>query len=113
MELIYGNNYGAFYKIFEAPNKECKLQLVVDTVGIFMSASDLGHFLSVIQDSDAPCQCATCKGGKCNKIWCSNPLVDICLKVSEPILEEMEDLVKGTQFILNMDETLKQYRIKN
>lgn len=113
MELIYGNNYGAFYKVFEAPNQECRLQLIVDTVGIFMSEDDLSHFLGIIQDSDQPCQCATCNGGKCNKIWCSNPLVDICLKVSEPILAEMEDLVKGTQFVLNMDETLKKYRINN
>lgn len=113
MELIYGNNYGAFYKVFEAPNQECRLQLIVDTVGIFMAEKDLSHFLGIIQDSDQPCQCATCNGGKCNKIWCSNPLVDICLKVSEPILAEMEDLVKGTQFLLNMDETLKKYRINN
>lgn len=111
MELIYGNNYGAFYKVFDAPNVDCTLQLVVDTVGIFMSESDLPHFLAIIQDSDKPCMCATCKGGKCNKIWCTNPLVDVCLKVDDAVLAEMEDLVKGTQFVLGMDETLKKYRI--
>ena len=112
MELIYGNNYGAIYKVFEAPNVECKLQLIVDTVGIYMSENDLSNFLAIIQDSDKPCNCDNCNGGKCNKIWCTNPLVDICLKVNDEILAEMEDLVKGTQFVLNMDETLKQYRIK-
>ncbi len=111
MELIYRNGYGATYKILNSPNPDCEMQLIVDAVGLFMSKDDLSHLLSIVKNSNQPCFCEDC-GGRCNKIWCSNPLIDICLKVDEPILEMMIDLIKGTQFILNMDATLDKFKMK-
>lgn len=112
MELIYRNNYGAFYNIRNATNLNCKLQMVVDTVGIFLSESDIAYLLKIVRDSHEPCSCAECKGKRCNKIWTTGPFIDICLKVDDDILEQMEDLILGTQFILNMDATLEKHRIK-
>ena len=112
MELIYKNDYGATYKIENSLNSNCEMQLIVDTVGLFMSRDDLNHLLNIVRESHGPCTCEECGGKQCNKIWCTNPLIDICLKVDEPILNKMEDLIKGTQFILNMDDTLDEYRLK-
>lgn len=112
MELIYKNDYGATYRIQNSPNPEVSMQLVVDTVALFMSEKDLQQLLVIVRGSHKPCNCEDCKGSPCNKIWCSSPMIDICLKVNEPILKKMEDLIEGTQFILNLDATLDTYRIK-
>ncbi|GAB5475243.1 MAG: hypothetical protein Mars2KO_33420 [Maribacter sp.] len=111
MELIYKNDYGAVFHVNNSPNPACEMQLVIDTVGLFMSRADLDHLLAIVIKSHEPCYCEEC-GGQCNKIWCANPLIDICLKVDEAILRQMEDLIRGTQFMLNMDSTLQQYRLK-
>lgn len=112
MELIYKNEYGATYKIENSPNENCEMQLIVDTVGLFMSRADLSHLLKIVKRSHEPCTCEECGGNHCNKIWCTNPLIDICLKVDEPILNKIEDLIKGTQFILNIDDTLDEFRLQ-
>ena len=111
MELIYKNDYGSTYKIENTFNSPCELQLVVDTIGLFMSRDDLSHLLKIVQKTSEPCTCSDCGGNQCNKIWCTNSLIDICLKVDNETLYKMEDLIKGTQFILNIDDTLEEYRI--
>lgn len=110
MELIYKNDFGAVYQVPNSPNPECKLQLVVNAIGIFMSKADLEHLLHIVQKTYEPCQCPECKGER-DKIWSINPIVDICLKVNESILEGLEDLIKGTFFILNMDATLQKNKL--
>ena len=100
MILIYSNIYGAAYHLENSPNPNCKIQLVIDSIGIFMSREDLQNLLGIVQKSHEPCFCEDCGGNACNKIWCSNPLVDICLKMNERTLDLMEDLIRGTQFML-------------
>ena len=112
MELIYGNNYGAFFKVFNAPNPLCKYQLIVDSIGIFMSEGDLDNLLDIVRDSGKACYCEECRGTQCSKIWCTGPLHDLCLKLDEGTLSELEDLILGTRFIINMDQTLDKYRIR-
>ena len=112
METIYENNYGATLLLEDAPNPNCKIQLVVDSIGIFMSERDIAHLLNIVAGTGQPCNCLDCGGNPCNKIWCSNPSIDICLKVEGEKLDLLEDLLKGTQFILNMDATLAKYRVK-
>ena len=112
MKLIYKNGYGACYRVYDAPNPDCILQLVVETVGIFMSRKDLGHLLSIVREPPGPCDCPECEGGECGKIWYRGHLLDFYLKMDDMALELMEDLIEGTLFILDMDRTLEQYRIK-
>ena len=107
MEVIYKNNQGAVYSVSHSPNPDCTLQVIVDTVGIFMSREDIEHLLRTVQKSYEPCHCPEC-GGKRDKIWCINPIVDVCLKVDKPILDGLEDLIKGTLFVLDMNDTLQQ-----
>ncbi|PIF00182.1 MAG: hypothetical protein CR994_06870 [Maribacter sp.] len=112
MELIYKNDYGACYKIDNALNPTCKIQMVIDTVGIFLSEREMGYLLEIVRNSNQPCNCEECKGKRCNKIWTTSPWVDVSLKVDDDILELMEDLILGTQFMINMDATLEKNRIK-
>ncbi len=112
MELIYKNEYGATYKVLNSVNPSCEMQLIVDTVGLFMSRSDLDHLLGIVHRSHEPCQCNDCGGDRCNKIWCTNPLIDICLKVDDAILELLADLIKGTQFMLDMEATLGEHKLR-
>ena len=112
MELIYKNDYGTCYRVYNAPNPNCKYQMVVDTVGIFMTEIDISNLLSIVRSSYETCNCEECGGKRYNKIWTTNPLIDICLKVDGDILELMEDLILGTQFMLSMDATLKKNSIE-
>ncbi|MEM6542804.1 MAG: hypothetical protein AAF634_16735, partial [Bacteroidota bacterium] len=106
-EMLYKNEYGTSLSITNGPNPECTLQLVIETVGLFMSRKDLEHLLKIVQKPFEPCQCEQCQG-KIDKIWSTNPIIDICLKVDKPILAGIEDLVKGALFNLDMDATLLQ-----
>jgi len=110
MELIYKNDHGAIYHVHNSPNPACELQLVVNAIGIFMSKADLEHLLHIVQKTYEPCHCPECKGER-DKIWSINPIVDICLKVNETILDGLEDLIKGTLFILDMDATLQKNKL--
>lgn len=48
MELIYKNDYGAVFHVNNSPNPACEMQLVIDTVGLFMSRADLDHLLAIV-----------------------------------------------------------------
>ena len=110
MELLYKNDYGATFKVQNSSNPNCEMQLIIDTVGLFMSREDLKHLLTIVLKSHESCSCEECGGSHCDKIWCANPLIDICLKVNEPILKKMEDLIKGTLFMLDLDAISKKVR---
>jgi hypothetical protein len=112
MELVYENDYGRSYRLAHTPLPGADYQLVIDSVGIYMSSRELAYMMKVIQSSKEPCDCPECLGKNCNRIWTSGPLVDISLKVDEVGLDKLEDLIKGTQFIAEMDATLERYRIK-
>lgn len=112
MELIYENSYGAFYSVKDTTKTNIKLQMVVDNIGIFLSVNNIDHLLDIIKNSETPCNCEKCNGKKPNKIWTNGLLVDICLKINDDILEQMEDLIVGTKFLLNMDDILEKHKIK-
>ena len=75
-----------------------------------MSKSDIQHLLSIVTGAYEPCHCEQC-GGKRDRIWCSNPIVDLCLKVDETILNALEDVLRGTLFILDMEVTLEKNKL--
>lgn len=112
LETIYHNSYGTSLLMRNPTNENCTIQLVIDSVGLFMSDKDLEHLLEAIHGSGRPCDCLECGGKPCNKIWCSGPKMDICLKLENKNIEQLEDLIVGTQFVLNMDETLKKLQVK-
>ncbi|WP_340065714.1 hypothetical protein [Ascidiimonas aurantiaca] len=111
MECIYKNNYGATYLVKNSPNPLCEIQLIVDTVGIFMSRADVKHLLKIVSKMDDPCSCVECGNQRCSKVWCKSPLIDVCLKLEGPDRETFEDLIKGTLFALHVDETLELHNV--
>ena len=112
MELIYKNDYGASYNVANQSNPNCAIQMVIDITGIFMTKPEIRNLLSIVRNSDKPCNCEYCKGEICGKIWTTSSLVDICIKVDDIILGYLEDLILGTLFILNLNSTLEKHRIK-
>ena len=112
MELIYENKYGKSYKVTNHSNPNCTLQVVIGTVGIFMTELEMADLLRIVRSSHEPCFCESCDGEQCNKIWTTSELIDTVIKVNEATLVLLEDLIVGTQFILNMNETLGEYIIK-
>lgn len=111
MELIYKNKYGSSFSMDNVPNAKCRMQLVIGSTGIFMSEYELINLLEIVKNSHEPCTCEICDGDRCNKIWTTNSLIDICIKVDDVILELLEDLILGTLFILNMKTTLEENKI--
>lgn len=115
MKLIYKNNYGTIYKITNHVNTRYTLQLVVNNIGVFMSSKELNALLKLVKSSydfDQTCSCKECKDVKLNKLWKTNSFIDICLKVDDRVLSLLEDLIIGTQFMLNLDAVLDEHRIK-
>lgn len=112
MELIYKNDYGASYNVANQSNPNCTIQMVIGSTGIFMTKPEIRNLLSIVRGSDKSCNCESCKGESCNRIWTTSSLVDICIKVDDIILGYLEDLILGTLFILNMNSTLEEHRIK-
>lgn len=72
-----------------------------------MSRSDIEHLLEILQRPFEPCNCEQCQG-KIDKIWCSNPIVDICLKMDRVFRDGLKNLIEGALFTVDMDETLLQ-----
>lgn len=115
MELIYNNSYGTTYKVDNHANPLYNIQLVINNIGIFMTAKELNALLKLVRLSygnDDACNCEQCKGQKLNKLWKTNPYIDLCLKVNDSVLDFLEDLILGTQFTLNLDVVLEEHRIK-
>ena len=113
MEEIYRNDYGASYKNFGDKNQENGVQLIIDRVGLYLSMKELENLKKIVHNKTEgePCMCSECQGKVSNKIWCTNPLIDICLKFDDQNIEKIKDLIIGTQFILNMGKTLKKYAL--
>lgn len=113
MNLIYKNSYGSSYKVdtYITNNQKRNIQIYIGTIGIYMTEKELSDLLKIIKQADKPCQCEACEGKVCNKIWTSNPLIDICIKLDDEVLDELEDLVSWTKFLIKLDSNLEDNSI--
>ncbi|MEI6864658.1 hypothetical protein [Flavicella sp.] len=114
MEEIYRNNYGVSYRNYDNDNDENGVQLIIDRIGLYLTVNELANLKRIVSDKTEgePCMCSECQGTVSNKIWCTNPLIDICLKFNDDNIQDIEDLITGTQFILNMDKTLRKFALE-
>lgn len=110
MNIIFRNPYGAVCYVKDSLNPECRLQLIVDTIGVFMSIADLEYLLSVVINTRKSNSCKDC-GDAFDKISCKNELIDLHFKVDNGRLKLFEELIKGTLFNIKMDDTLEANKI--
>lgn len=111
MELIYKNEYGSCFSVEHGPSSKHNIQMIIGTVGIFMTERDMDSLLRVVRNSHEPCNCERCGGKPRNTIWTTSTLIDFCLKIDKNILFLIEDLIVGTNFILNIELELDKHRI--
>ncbi|MCB9426385.1 MAG: hypothetical protein H6584_05080 [Flavobacteriales bacterium] len=113
MNLIYKNNYGSSYKVDSTvtKNPERNIQVYIGTIGIYMTQKELSDLYTIIKNAVKMCDCSHCKGQPCNRIWTSHPLIDICLKIDENTLDELEDLISWTKFLMNFESNLEENNI--
>ena len=107
MTQIYGNNIGiAFYWNHSTEVKTEKVQLVFKETGFNLSLSELQLFSKLILESQLRINCCEdCKAKRnCNRFLLQTPAKQIDLAVSINELEEIQDLVEGTIFKIQMQK---------
>ena len=109
MDIVYENAYGSIYRASESPCAHCNYQLVVNTVGVYMSKSDLSYLLQVVTNRDIPAHANS--RYDYDRIWCKNPLIDIHLKVEGQNHNRLIDLLKGALFNIEIEILLKANKI--
>jgi len=116
MKEIYKNNYGITYSVKNHPNSKYKIQLVINNLGMFMSLEEMQNLLMIVRSSyeslNNRCNCEHCKQNELSSLWKINDFFEVRLKIDIKTLNLLEDLIEGTQFILNMDTILNEHRIK-
>ena len=116
MKEIYKNNYGISYLATNHSNPKHNIQLVINNLGIFMSLDEMKSLLKVVRSSykslEKKCNCDECNQQELSSLWKINSFFEVRLKIDFKVLNLLEDLIEGTQFILNMDAVLEEHRIK-
>lgn len=116
MKEIYKNDYSVSYLISNHTNKKYTLQLVINNLGIFMSLEEMDALLKIVKASygalENKCNCEKCKENALSSLWKVNSFFEVRLNIDFNILSLLEELIEGTQFILNLDSILEEHRIK-
>lgn len=106
MTQIYGNNIGvAFYWNNSEGAKTEKIQVVFKETGFNLTLSELEYFSKLILESQSRTNCCgDCKAkANCSRFLLQTPAKQIDLAVSIDELEEIQDLVGGTIFKINLE----------
>lgn len=106
--LIYQNECGiTFLWKPDTPNKNRKVQLIFRNIGLLLSPSELHYFSKCIQEtlqSGRENLCSDCSAKKsCRSLLLNSPAHQITFAVSFQEAVEIEDLIRGTMFKLQLD----------
>ncbi|NJX14707.1 hypothetical protein [Tamlana crocina] len=108
MELLYQNEYGASYALENSFDSEIKFQIVIGSVGMFLTQKDIDELQDLVQD----CKTESLRNKKnYDTIWKHTCFADVRIKLNQPLLHLLEDLVNGTHFVINMNATLRKNKI--
>ena len=81
-----------------------------------MSLKEMNSLLKAVKAPykmiDDSCDCEYCKSKGLHNLWKVNDFFEMRLKINESVLKELEDLIEGTRFILNIDNILEAHRVK-
>jgi len=101
---IYENKIGIAFQW----KKGAKLtQVIFRDIGFHISLKEIEMFLDKVKHSKLNCSCNDCKLGKdCRSLLLQTPFNQVSIAVSMNELDEIEDLFKGTQFQLKLNNYL-------
>lgn len=107
---VYHNDFGvAFYWIKENVVLEEKVQLVFKETGFYLSHSELLQFSGNIETTCRKINCSDCElRQKCHKYLLLTPFSGLELAVSEEEALQLNDLVQGTLFQMELNKYLKE-----
>lgn len=106
IDLIYNNSFGlAFQWKGDRARDNNKVQLVFRDTGLFLSKEELLRFSKNIGRSmEHHSICGTCpKKETCRSILVESPVPQITFAMNSEELLNVQDLVEGTLFQLNLD----------
>ncbi|MGY0391119.1 hypothetical protein ACW5R3_01000 [Bizionia sp. KMM 8389] len=108
---IYHNSFGiAFQWIdIESKKKRKKVQLVFRDMGFYLSVTEIRDFYNCIASTKKTGTCNCCSQD-CDKrsIMLATPSSKVGIAVNEQELLQLEDLIKGTLFQLDLEQYLNQ-----
>jgi len=107
---IYHNNIGIAFR-WQAPfnNTSEKVQVVFNHMGFQLSKEEIVLFSNQVACSRASVSnCTRCAFKKdCKNILLETPSASVSLAVNEKELEQLDDLLNGTLFWLDLEDYLK------
>lgn len=109
IKQLYHNDFGvAFYWIKEEVILSDKVQLVFKETGFYLSYSELLQFSDNIAATCRNISCSDCElRQQCHKYLLLTPFSGLELAVSEDEAFQLNDLVKGTLFQMELNAYLK------
>lgn len=110
IKQLYHNDFGvAFYWIKDEVVLRKKVQLVFKETGFYLSHSELLQFSGNIETTCRNINCSDCVlRQKCHKFLLLTPFPGLELAVSEEEAVQLNDLVKGTLFQMELNKYLKE-----
>ncbi|MCB4799115.1 hypothetical protein [Neotamlana laminarinivorans] len=110
LDPVYRNAIGATYLIKDNPNKTGysseKIQLFLGEVSIILTYEEVANLIPTIDSAKKGCACKNCKCEIPKQIKANTNYVKFIFKSSEKNILDLEDLVKGTLFELEMASVL-------
>jgi hypothetical protein len=107
---IYHNNIGIAFRWQSALDKASeKVQVVFNHMGFHLSREEVELFSNQVACSrESISDCSRCAFKKeCKNILLETPSATVSLAVNEKELEELDDLLNGTLFWLDLEDYLK------
>ncbi len=106
---IYYNEFGIAFQWKRNAAKDLKkVQFVFRDTGLLLTTTELLQFQESIRHAlKRPSSCKECKSDEsCRNLLLDTPAPQVTLAVSSIELAEIQDLVRGTLFQLNLDSFL-------
>lgn len=109
MKVLFQNDYGTCYAV-DKSSGNFDLLLMIDAVGVFLYKEDLEPIKQLINNSLEPCNCPTCNGKPCNKIWYKTDRINVCFSLEQDYRKLFLELIQGCSFqyeLLEMKDSLQ------
>lgn len=104
---IYHNDFGIAFQWKSNVTKQEKIQLVFRNMGFYLTFKEIRQFHKNIFDAQNSKGCSCCEREcETKSILLKTPSNKVDLAVNEKELMEVEDLIKGTLFQLDLDNYL-------